>query len=303
MFSGGQEAVVADQWGQVLAPRSGVVRDRVRSSVIEAGKRGTGSGLRLGCTLLPRGRALAVRRWVRAESSRRRGTAAACRKRQRSDKQEHDRKAYGMANGEVPEGLRERKRRTTRAAIERAAIMLVDERGYDSVTVAQICSRADVSQGTFFNYFPTKDAAIVGIGTYDLDPSAVHAAYDRLMPASMFHATLTLFLQVVGSFDWESDVAALRSSLVKGTPELMKMFLNNTFEFVEDFRVIVASYLEAHPEARTCADALTPTEEAGVVVAQALEAAKFALSRVADNPGAGLPSAKDVETVIRRVVG
>ena len=62
------------------------------------------------------------------------------------------------------EGLRERKRRETRAAIERAAISLVDELGYDNVTVAMISERAVVSQGTFFNYFPTKDAAIVGLG-------------------------------------------------------------------------------------------------------------------------------------------
>ena len=131
-----------------------------------------------------------------------------------------------MSNDAAPRGLRERKRRATRAAIERAAITLVQERGYDNITVAQISERAQVSQGTFFNYFPTKDAAIVGIGTYNLDPDAVHAAFDRLMPATMFTATLTLFLQVVESFDWESDVSSLRVALVKDTPSLMKMFVD-----------------------------------------------------------------------------
>ncbi|MEI3230619.1 MAG: TetR family transcriptional regulator, partial [Gordonibacter pamelaeae] len=63
--------------------------------------------------------------------------------------------------------MRERKRCETRAAIERAAISLVDELGYDNVTVAMISERAVVSQGTFFNYFPTKDAAIVGLGRVD----------------------------------------------------------------------------------------------------------------------------------------
>ena len=147
-------------------------------------------------------------------------------------------------------GLRERKRRATRAAIERAAIALVGELGYDSVTVALICERADVSQGTFFNYFPTKDAAIVGIGVYDLDVASVHAAFDRLMPCSMFHATLSLFLEVVDSFDWESDVAAQRVALVKDTPALMRLFLDNTFGFVSDFREIVGAYLEANPAVR-----------------------------------------------------
>lgn len=202
-----------------------------------------------------------------------------------------------------PLGLRERKRRATRAAIERAAITLVDERGYDAVTVADMCQRADVSQGTFFNYFPTKDAAIVGIGVYDLDPSEVHAAFDRLMPCSVYHATLALFLEVVGSFDWESDIAALRVALVKDTPALMRLFLDNTFGFVSDFRSIVAAYLEANPQARACADCMSEAEEANAVVSQALEAAKLALYRVADDPAAGLPTADDVEAMIRRIVG
>lgn len=204
--------------------------------------------------------------------------------------------------GHPPLGLRERKRRATRAVIERAAISLVNEHGYESVTVAQICTRAEVSQGTFFNYFHTKDAAIVGIGLSELDESAVHAAFDGRMPDSMFHATLTLFLQVVSSFDWTSDIAVLRASLVKDTPALMRIFLDNTFEFVSGFRGMVATYLEAHPERRTCADVLSASEEASMVVSEALEAAKFALSRVADNPAEGLPSADAITDVIRRIV-
>lgn len=211
--------------------------------------------------------------------------------------------AQRQAEGERTMGLRERKRRATRAAIERAAITLVSELGYGNVTVALICERADVSQGTFFNYFPTKDAAIVGIGVYDLDAASVHAAFDRLMPCSMFHAVLSLFLEVVGSFDWESDIAAQRVALVTGTPALMRLFLDNTFGFVSDFREMVGAYLEANPSARACPDALSVTEEANIVVSEALEAAKFALYRVADDPASGLPQVADVEAVIRRIVG
>lgn len=99
-----------------------------------------------------------------------------------------------QADGGQSMGLRERKRRATRDAIERAAIALVSERGYDNVTVAQICELSSVSQGTFFNYFRTKDAAIVGIGEYDLDADSVRAAMiAAFMPCSMLHATLTLF--------------------------------------------------------------------------------------------------------------
>lgn len=140
-----------------------------------------------------------------------------------------------QADGGQSMGLRERKRRATRDAIERAAIALVSERGYDNVTVAQICELSSVSQGTFFNYFRTKDAAIVGIGEYDLDADSVRTAFDRLMPCSMLHATLTLFLEVAGSFDWESDIAAQRIALVSETPSLMQLFLDNCVRLRQRF--------------------------------------------------------------------
>lgn len=208
-----------------------------------------------------------------------------------------------QADGGQSMGLRERKRRATRDAIERAAIALVSERGYDNVTVAQICELSFVSQGTFFNYFRTKDAAIVGIGEYDLDADSVRTAFDRLMPCSMLHATLTLFLEVAGSFDWESDIAAQRIALVSETPSLMQLFLDNAFGFVSDFRNIVEAYFETNPSLRTCSDVLSSAEESYIVVSEALEAAKFALYRVADDPASGLPSADEVEAVIRRIVG
>ena len=157
------------------------------------------------------------------------------------------------AVGTPVESLRERKRRETRAAIERSAITLVDELGYENVTVAMIAERAVVSQGTFFNYFPTKDAAIVGLGPLDLDPQAVHAAYDRLAPATPYHATLSLFLKVVRELDWTSDIAAMRGRLVAQTPALMRLFLDGTFAFVADFRSMLASYLEEHPKSAPAA--------------------------------------------------
>ena len=201
------------------------------------------------------------------------------------------------------ESLRERKRRETRAAIERSAITLVDELGYENVTVAMIAERAVVSQGTFFNYFPTKDAAIVGLGPLDLDPQAVHAAYDRLAPAAPYHATLSLFLEVVRELDWTSDIAAMRGRLVAQTPVLMRLFLDGTFAFVADFRSMLASYLEGHPERRTCSDELTAAEEASLVVSEALEAAKFALARATKDLERGLPEADEVEAIVRKIVG
>ena len=50
----------------------------------------------------------------------------------------------------------------TRTALVGAALRLVDERGLAAVTVEEISEAADVSTRTFFNYFATKDEAIIG---------------------------------------------------------------------------------------------------------------------------------------------
>ena len=55
---------------------------------------------------------------------------------------------------------RERKKQETRQGLLEAALALFRERGYDETTIEEITDRADVAKGTFFNYFPSKEALL-----------------------------------------------------------------------------------------------------------------------------------------------
>ncbi len=59
-------------------------------------------------------------------------------------------------------GLRERKKARTRAAIHEAALELFAARGFERVTVAEVAARAEISEATVYNYFPTKEDLVYG---------------------------------------------------------------------------------------------------------------------------------------------
>ena len=62
----------------------------------------------------------------------------------------------------MAEGLREKKMRVARRAMEEAAVGLAYDEGVHAVTVDRICETAMVSRSTFFNYFPSLEHAIFG---------------------------------------------------------------------------------------------------------------------------------------------
>ncbi|HEY8547320.1 MAG TPA: TetR family transcriptional regulator [Acidimicrobiales bacterium] len=67
-------------------------------------------------------------------------------------------------------GLRERKKAETLAALQDAALRLADRHGVDKVSVEAIAEAAGVSPRTFFNYFATKEDAVIGKSPTDPSP-------------------------------------------------------------------------------------------------------------------------------------
>jgi AcrR family transcriptional regulator len=66
-------------------------------------------------------------------------------------------------------GLREEKKAEQRRAILHTAAALFRKRGYEETRVREIVERLRISEVTFFNYFPTKDALIMAFAVEMLE--------------------------------------------------------------------------------------------------------------------------------------
>lgn len=105
-------------------------------------------------------------------------------------------------------GLRERKKRATQLAIERTAIELALEHGYENVTVEMICDAVTISQRTFFNYAGSKERAVLGI-----DPPTPGAELSRAFVAGLGGSPLQdLVATIAAAF---SDSGATDASLFR----------------------------------------------------------------------------------------
>jgi AcrR family transcriptional regulator len=80
------------------------------------------------------------------------------------------------------------RRAQTEYALRQAALGLAEERGFDGFTVDEVAQHAGVSPRTFFNYFPTKEAALLADPRPMLD--AMNAGFDAQIDAPLVDAIL-----------------------------------------------------------------------------------------------------------------
>lgn len=168
------------------------------------------------------------------------------------------------------EGLRERKKRQTRGRIHRCALDLVAEHGLAGITTDEIAAAAGVSPRTFFNYFPTKDAAIVGASP-DLPERLAAALVARPATEGILPALRFVLLEAFGSLTSDEALRTRRSDVFSRHPELAVTTIGMTMDLEKALCNAVAERLGADandPYPRLIAAAALAVTRAAFVHAQ-----------------------------------
>lgn len=151
------------------------------------------------------------------------------------------------------DSLRARKKRETRQALERAALQLVAENGFDKTTIDDICARANVSRMTFFNYFPTKLAAVLGYGSKPLSAEDLERLYEENPDECYLDMLVSLVDRAcISKFDPEMRELR-RAALAKDTSLLLKE-KQGMSKAHHDIEEALEKFLQAHPEKRMLED-------------------------------------------------
>lgn len=146
-------------------------------------------------------------------------------------------------------GRRERKKRATRRALEEAALRLTLEHGVEHVTVEDICAEVDVSSRTFFNYFPTKERAVVGNGPLEIDDEAVRRIAEGDGREGLLDDLRALLRTKAAEATRKRTDLVCRRKLVERSPALLPLMLENFDMYERAISDAIAQRIGTDPDA------------------------------------------------------
>ena len=185
--------------------------------------------------------------------------------------------------------LRERNRLRTWALIHDAAVSLALEADLTHASVEAISARAGVSKRTFFNYFPTKEDAVLGIQEPTLPAEALQKF--QYGETDIFDRTVRLLAAVAHSMVQGSTAPRLRE-LIRRFPELRTRLLQHTATAGRLIEPLLVEPLASDAAQGNSPTRLTHTDSAQALLLLAGAVLRFAYGRDPDSP-TGDPAALD----------
>ena len=138
-------------------------------------------------------------------------------------------------------GLRERKKIHVRTTIQREALRLFSEQGFDATTVEQIADAASVSTATFYRYFTSKEDSVV---TDEYDPIFVQSIMERPSDEAIIEAVRTVMTEVVVHYIVrDRDLLVARHELKRKTPALAAACFEEQERSMEMFAALIARHV------------------------------------------------------------
>ena len=135
--------------------------------------------------------------------------------------------------------LRERKKEQTRLAIAEAARRLFGKRGFDAVTVAEVAREADVSEGTVFNYFPTKEDLFYSpMEAFEAD--LVAAVAERESGESVAAAFGRYVLERTAGLAERAELIATAVRILSASPSLQAREREISAQYTQALAVLIA---------------------------------------------------------------
>ncbi|MGP5607577.1 TetR/AcrR family transcriptional regulator [Arthrobacter rhombi] len=156
-------------------------------------------------------------------------------------------------------GARERRRMETYAALTNHARTLTAERELNGFTIEELCEAAGVSRRTFFNYFATKEDAVLGVKSADpfkpfaqdfLDSArtSVASSSGSTTALPLDQALLELFIKAYATMDVPPTDMGSFMQIMHSEPALMKRMIHSAMQRQRALAELIAQRQALEPE-------------------------------------------------------
>ncbi|GAB10468.1 putative TetR family transcriptional regulator [Gordonia araii NBRC 100433] len=185
--------------------------------------------------------------------------------------------------------MRDRKRAETLRRIHDAAVELTKRDGLADATVSAIAERAGVSRRTFFNYFDSKEDAVLGIQPPRIPPEALDAFVDEAVVVlpndppgkERFRRALRLTVSTLASLGLPMGEDRALMAVVATHPDLLDRLRAHRDAVQHELVVVLSQRLaEENPTARASDSARAMVLLAGAI----LRFARGSEPALLDNP-------------------